>query len=493
MCKLIFGAHDKGTNIENGLIIHVLSGCVWPSHLLSATTYSSLQLPLELEEIKKEFNNFYAIEAGCSINNVEDYGEDRDFIRPHCVLLQGAIGQYDDLNGEYTEMCELNKTKYPMYIKKTNHKYIIQYSTINQRWKIKSKSCQETSSYIAHSENMTDKQNLRNNDQNIDASYARMSLPTDVKYWKLFDGGEHTSALNSTITVTPVLPAGPEMIDGVLTVAALMDMKFNEGPKKPLTLIWCHQASTAMLTVNLYNGSKGYIFASIPQATIILAFTDPKITYLSIHQICVLTKLNFKEVKNLLSSLINKSNPILEYSTKDIQKNEVEYDSRNFSTPPKNSTKFPFDMMGSRNSRNPSPTGINENSPNNSQMNKQSKNFHLDDNFSVNVELLKGNLGGLKISSPIVVTSDILHSNSDLMHDCGVGGEGLRSMHSWRNELIDACVVRRLKIASRGIKYHSLTTVTSSFSGPGPPSFSSQGIHICMYVYTYIHSYIHTR
>jgi hypothetical protein len=231
-----------------------------------------------------------------------------------------------------------------------------------------------------------------------------------------------------------------------------------------------------MLTVNLHNGSKGYIFASIPQATIILAFSDPKITYLSIHEICVLTELNFKEVKNLLYSLINKSNPILEHTVKNTYKNEIENDSRDISTPLKNSTEFSFDIMGPFNTppltvpplTGQTATGQHENSPYNEV--KNLKDFDLDDKFSVNIELFKGSLGGLKISAPIVVTNDVLHNNSDLMHDCTVGGEGLRSIHSWRNELIDACVVRRLKIASRDIKCASTPAASPSFTGSSSSS-----------------------
>jgi hypothetical protein len=109
-------------------------------------------------------------------------------------------------------MCELDKTNYPIYIKKTNHKYIIQYSTINQRWKIKVKSCQETSSYIACSEHMNDNQNFKKSD---DGTYVRTSLPIDVKCWKVFDGGPYTSTLISAIIVTQISPARPERIDGV--------------------------------------------------------------------------------------------------------------------------------------------------------------------------------------------------------------------------------------------------------------------------------------
>jgi hypothetical protein len=109
-------------------------------------------------------------------------------------------------------MSELNKSNYPIYMKKTNHKYVIQYSTINQRWKIKVKSCQETSSYIACSEHMNDNQNFKKSN---DGTYVRTSLPIDVKCWKLFDGGQYTSTPNSTIVVTPISPVRPERIDGV--------------------------------------------------------------------------------------------------------------------------------------------------------------------------------------------------------------------------------------------------------------------------------------
>ena len=61
--------------------------------------------------------------------------------------------------------------------------------------------------------------------------------------------------------------------------------------------------------------------------------------------------------------------------------------------------------------------------------------------------LLSGGLGGTEEDDPIVVSSTL--ADSDSGHDKHMHASGVRSMYNWRNELIDACIVRLLKYALR--------------------------------------------
>jgi hypothetical protein len=68
------------SSVEGGLTVHVVAASVWPSHLLCATTYSSLLLPPEIAEVKAEFESYFAItnSSSDSHDRVQDT-EDRLF------------------------------------------------------------------------------------------------------------------------------------------------------------------------------------------------------------------------------------------------------------------------------------------------------------------------------------------------------------------------------------------------------------------------------
>jgi hypothetical protein len=73
-----------------------------------------------------------------------------------------------------------------------------------------------------------------------------------------------------------------------------------------------------------------------------------------------------------------------------------------------------------------------------------STSFKQLDRFSFSTLFLSGELGGIDAANPIVLSSiqtDIIQSDAKVL------AAGVNSLYGWRNELIDACIVRVLKDA----------------------------------------------
>ena len=155
----------------SGFTVHVLAGGIWPKNLLYATSYSSLVYPKEIKEIKKEFELFFSLSSKSfhSIhgfdshenedendrndrNDSNENGSDQNSAFSSSInvfILQGAVGQFAELNDEYRKMnCNTDNSE-PTFVNKSNGKWIIVYCKESQTWLLKSKVFKESSSRIA--------------------------------------------------------------------------------------------------------------------------------------------------------------------------------------------------------------------------------------------------------------------------------------------------------------------------------------------------------
>jgi hypothetical protein len=415
---------------QSVLTIHVVAASVWPAHLLSATVCSSLRLPLELLEIKKEFETFFAMESQ-SERQESNESSSQNSSQPRRLLLQGATSQHYEINGEYEEMIEYAESSGHVYVSRRDGKWIIEYSLAQRAWQIKARVFKESSSHIAFC-----KVDTLLIDKIVKPRQKVPSQPPPIGSvsWKEFNGSKNAWD-DSSICLTAVDSFDKGSLINLTSVGSLLHGRSERSPTPLRRLIWCHKASTAILTALLHSGLKAFIHASAPQAAIILAFKSSTCSYLSVRALCVITGLSLKEIQKLLISLTNNIAPILRQLNIGSQNNARSASMGTYSTPPRfRSKSLSSYTPSSRASPTPSTTEIG-----------------LNDTFAINDDLLKGSLGGLSEAAPIFVVTEGLSigSNSEFILDSSAGIGRMRSVHSWRNELIDACIVRHLKIAAR--------------------------------------------
>jgi hypothetical protein len=171
------------------------------------------------------------------------------------------------------------------------------------------------------------------------------------------------------------------------------------------SIVWCHAAGTVTLQACLRDGSAVYLVVTEAQAAVLYSFNDmvswgqksgssratagPQLSFQTLQRSLNLSK---EELKTLLVTLMTPEHPVLEtvkaLSTQDI-------------------------------------------SP--------------DDSFQLSARFLDGKLGGADENSPIILSSIELdkHTSGSNIFD-----SELHSLHGWRNELVDACIVRVLKLAA---------------------------------------------
>jgi Cullin family len=427
------------SSVEGGLTVHVVAASVWPSHLLCATTYSSLLLPREVAEVKAEFESYFAITNSPSDSHDKFQGsEDRLFSSSsRSVVLEGAEGQYSGLNGVYEEMVEYADDSEPTFIRKLDGKWIIVYSSEQDVWQLKQKAFKESSSHVAYCKADPAVQKSKRTSSNRTEGYST-SLPFGLP-WKVFLSASNTWAESTLRLARPHCSARVPRSAGSLVHTA------SGSSQLPLRrLIWCHTASTAILSVRLYDNSYAYVHSSAPQAAVMLAFRDATYDSLTVKQIGIATGLNLKDLQRLLTSLVNKIAPIL---TRQLASTPHWFSKATsptvFSTPPRHRSAPQFYGRDFLDCYSPllsySPRACVSNS---------TPEISMEDIFTLNGELLRGALGGLSETSPIAVAAEGLSVSSS--SDSLLAAAGCtRSMRSWRNELIDACIVRTLKIASR--------------------------------------------
>jgi Cullin family len=448
------------------LTVHVVAASVWPAHLLSATTYSSLILPPEILELRKHYESFFQISSQPSTPSEDITGNDMvncSTFSSRSILVEGAVGQYSGINGEYGEMVEYMDDCETTFIRKVDCKWMIVYSAEHEAWQIKLRAFNESSSHVAYCK--SDASAVKNKVL-ARATGVQYSTPLPIGMpWTVFHGVTNTW-VESSIRVSFLSPFGDA---GPISTKFLLhaNLKVPQIPLRRLT--WCHTASTVTLSVRLNNHLKAYIHSSVPQAILLLAYRGACADSLTVKEICTATGLSLKEVQKLLISASNKSAPILVHQPASVAL--LTYRSgipTIYSTPPRHrslpqhTTRRVSEGYYSLPTSSPRGTFVSH-----------IDDIGMDDVFVLNPELLKGSLGGLSEHAPIVLAVEglsVRSSSDSLLAATG----GSRSARSWRNELIDACIVRTLKIACR-------TTIngnsSSSSSCPPPATVTGESSH----------------
>ena len=464
----ISSSHPHMSKKCQALTVHVVAASVWPAHLLSATTYSSLILPPEILEIRKHYESFFQISSQPSTPSEDVTGNDMvdcPTFSSRSILVEGAVGQYSGINGEYGEMVEYMDDRETTFIRKVDCKWMIVYSVEHEAWQIKLRAFNESSSHVAYCK--SDASAVKNKVV-ARATGAQYSTPLPIGMpWTVFHGVTNTW-VESSIRVSYLSPFGDS---GLKSTKFLLhaNLKIPQIPLRRLT--WCHTASTVTLSVRLNNNLKAYIHSSVPQAILLLAYRGACADSLTVKDICSVTGLCLKEVQKLLISASNKSAPILVHQPASVTL--LSYRSgipTIYSTPPRHrslpqhSTRRVTEGYYSLPTSSPRGTSVSH-----------IGDIGMDDVFVLNPELLKGSLGGLSEHAPIVLAVEGLsvHSSSDSLL-AATGGS--RSARSWRNELIDACIVRTLKIACR-TSINGSSSSSSSSSSPPPATATGESCH----------------
>jgi hypothetical protein len=458
-------SHPHMTEKCQALTVHVVAASVWPAHLLSATTYSSLILPPEILEIRKHYESFFQISSQSSTPSEDVTGNDMvdcSTFSSRSILVEGAVGQYSGINGEYGEMVEYMDDCETIFIRKVDCKWMIVYSVEQEAWQIKLRAFNESSSHVAYCK--SDASAVKNKVL-ARATGVQYSTPLPIGLpWTVFHGVTN-SWVESSIRVSYL---SPFVDSGLKSTKFLLhaNLKIPQIPLRRLT--WCHTASTVTLSVRLNNHLKAYIHSSVPQAILLLAYRGACADSLTVRDICAATGLSLKEVQKLLISASNKSAPILVHQPASVTL--LSYRSgihTIYSTPPRHRSLPQHTTRRVSEGYHSLPTS----SPRGTSM-SHAGDIGMDDVFVLNPELLKGSLGGLSEHAPIVLAVEGLsvHSSSDSLL-AATGGS--RSARSWRNELIDACIVRTLKIACRT----SINGSSSSSSSPPPAAATGESRH----------------
>ena len=448
------------------MTVHVVAASVWPAHLLSATTYSSLILPPEILEIRKHYESFFQTSSRPSTPSEDITGNnmvDCPTFSSRSILVEGAMGQYSGINGEYGEMIDYMDDCETAFIRKLDSKWMIIYSAESEAWQIKLRAFNESSSHVAFCK--TDASAQKNKiSARATGSHYTTPLPLGLP-WTVFNGIANTW-VESSIYVSYLSPFGDK---GLKSTKFLLhaNLKVPVIPLRRLT--WCHTSSTVTLSVRLNNNMKAYIHSSVPQAILLLAYRVASADSLTVRDICATTGLSLKETQKLLLSASNKSAPILVHHPASVSLLPCRNSSPTiYSTPPRHRslpqhttrklTEGYYSLPSSL------PRGFYSSSIG---------DIGMDDTFVLNPELLKGSLGGLSENAPIVLAVESLSVSSSSDSLLAATGDS-RSARSWRNELIDACIVRTLKIASRT---SSTSSSSSSMSSSLPPQAGGEGGH----------------
>ena len=449
------------------LTVHVVAASVWPAHLLSATTYSSLILPPEILEIRKHYESFFQISSQPSTPLEDITGNDMadcSTTSSRSILVEGAMGQYSGINGEYGEMIDYMDDCETAFIRKLDSKWMIIYSAENEAWQIKLRAFNESSSHVAFCKTDASAQKNKILARATGSQYST-PLPLGLP-WTVFNGITNTW-VESSIYVSYLSPLGDK---GLKSTKFLLhaNLKVPVIPLRRLT--WCHTASTVTLSVRLNNNLKAYIHSSVPQAILLIAYRGASVDSLTVRDICATTGLSLKETQKLLLSASNKSAPILVHHPASVSvlpcRNS---NSAMYSTPPRHRSLPQHTTRklteGYHSLPSSLPRGFYSSSVG---------DIGMDDTFVLNPELLKGSLGGLSENAPIILAVESLSVRSSSDSLLAATGDS-RSTRSWRNELIDACIVRTLKIASRTSS--SSSSSSSSMNSSLPPPAGGEGGH----------------
>eukprot|EP00981_Chlorochromonas_danica_P000629 scaffold143_cov173-Ochromonas_danica.AAC.5 len=372
--------------MPNRLIVNVLTASLWPSSVLAPLSFSSLNLPQGMDVIKREFISFYnnSFYDTKSTNNVWS------IIQPwqKCLEISGCEENAGRINGIFEPTSE-RKDGWPIFEMKGNSNCILEFFAKTNTWQLKKRG-----------------------DKGKNAGWAYCKVPGNCSP----AGKEITWYVwKKAIKKWIIQPIQVTERSFASNADFMNDRDHNKSLKR---LVWCHNAGTVVLEAIWPDNSVAYLRLSEPQAALLMLFNISEGCQLerdnddhAIDNQCLsygdmISKLNVthSELMSLLRSLASPSVPILEF---------IDHKPGQLS----NSSLF-----------------------NNEQNDVLPETFSPYHRFRLSSAFKSCALSGREESSPIIPPmTDVDASSSDAAN--------LQILQGWRNEQIDACIVRSLKRA----------------------------------------------
>ena len=193
----------------------------------------------------------------------------------------------------------------------------------------------------------------------------------------------------------------------------------KEEPQKALRqLIWCHAVGSVLLQCHFSNTDSCFLRVNEPQAALLMQFNNTdcvnddsqldiltKSPILTYNQLFQALRVSDEELQAILRSLVDSDNPILD---------------------------------------------INSNSDNSIHIEGWSGYISLKptDSFKLSVAFRSKLLGGFQETHPIMCSSIDFEYQINASTEYPLHSMGVNHLQNWRNELIDAAIVRVLKYAA---------------------------------------------
>lgn len=467
--------------LPNRFMINVLTSSSWPPYLLSPNTYATLKLPNELEEIKFEYLNYYLSQntdqsGNSSITALAVKGTNNQRILQSSSLSSsdkayevfGSEENASKINGTFLPTGEM-KDGWPIYEMRENNNCILEYSLGKNSWQIKKRAdkgrdvgwayCKVSAGESPVGDNrnwLVWKRNqkkwipqpIKVKEEVVSAvSFAGSGSSRSGLLYSAFLGVKQFNSLRAT---------NPYHDDSIANMA-----------KKSLKRIyWCHDAGTMTLSAIWPKETEklAFIRLSEAQGAVLLCFNfsdtyreneDIKLTDLSDDidtQSLVITFSNLRKLLNitptelaqLLYPLMGGETPILELSRQPSTNHWIEQ------------------QLSGELLHEASHSHLTEDTV------QVLYNFQESDEIQLSAIFRSGILGGNEENFPIIVSSS--HST-----DVQVINSDFAVLQGWRNEQIDACVVRVLKDA--------LVQKSGDLSSPPSSKYPSADL-ICLSVDT---------
>lgn len=368
------------------LQINSLTGNVWPSIWIKPLSYASLALPAGLDLIKRAYMQYF------DAQNTTRFDAWKPNDKYKSLQISAGAGTEDTsprILGIYDPSSEMSDG-WPVYEIRAST------SSGNDGSSGGSGGC--NSSILEYSLRTCSWQIKRRSDRGKNAGWAYCHSPPGVapeqleKSWFVWR------------------KADKKWVPQAISVASATLAQTK--PRSLRRVIWCHAAGTLTIQVALDNGRHSHVLVTEVQAAVLLSFNSmvrPKSLPVSLtfSQIQATLQLSSGELKGVLTTLVSAEAPVLQRSA------------------PKSAPLSP-ELKKTKQSH-------------------FSEEITTEDTFQLSNAFLGGDLGGLSANNPIILSSIEVdkHNSDDYLFDAGVN-----SLYGWRNELIDASVVRVLKDAA---------------------------------------------
>lgn len=399
------------------LSINILTATLWPTFLLEPLRFANIRMPSVLADIKREFlqhqefeNRHTAIKEKVSPNITK---------KIIGYKIDGSEENQARINGKYYASMEV-KDGWPVYEMEGNLNSILEYSIRTHSWQIKKRSDKGKNTgwaYLKTSVSCSPRGPQPDNmisSEDPGPSCSWLVWKKSIKKWvvqpivvtEIFAPFDELDIANSLVE-NQTASQNRNWLEAFPLFGDDTKEKSSAEWKGAQRIIWCHAAGVITLECFFPDGFRCFIQLSEPQASLLLLFSgDQEVLYVGnaetdLSDICVTSpcisypqikeslNLNDHETDILITSLLSEAMPILEDCSQCT------------------ATKY--------------------------------RQYRLSTAFRSKA------LGGYTIFNPILAANSSaegsLHSEYQLMN------VGVQALQNWKNQVIDAAIVRVLKYA----------------------------------------------